>query len=125
MTKGNIPVDINPENLKCKHWKEKAVFDRNNASYPTAYLSRLDSGWEDAPWLLLLLLPPLPALPEPPAVCRFPDKSFSTTARFPVRAASTSSCSFPIANPWKKKNHRRLWGEKGEEIEKGRGVGWL
>lgn len=48
---------------------------------------------------------PLPLVPDEPlpmpADCRFPDKSFSTAARLPVRAASRSSCSFPIADPKK------------------------
>lgn len=64
------------------------------------YLSRLESGWEEAPCPLLLPLPPVPENPLPvPADWRFPDRSFSTAARFPVRAASRSSCSFPIADP--------------------------
>lgn len=64
------------------------------------HLSRLESGWEEAPCPLLLPLPPVPENPLPvPADWRFPDRSFSTAARFPVRAASRSSCSFPIADP--------------------------
>lgn len=74
--------------------------------FPRAYLSRLESGWEEVAWPPLLPLPPVPdELPPVPADCLFPDKSFSTAARFPVRAASRSSCSFPIADP----------GEKSEE----------
>lgn len=64
------------------------------------YLSRLESGWEEAPCPLPPPLPPVPENPLPvPADWRFPDRSFSTAARFPVRAASRSSCSFPIADP--------------------------
>lgn len=86
-----------------------------------SYLRRLESGWEEAPWPPLLPLPMAPDNPLPaPADCRFPDKSFSTAARFPVRAASRSSCSFPIANPREKTLRRR-----GEEKEEGRGWGRL
>lgn len=47
------------------------------------YLSRLGSGME----------------PEPePSIPFFPLNNFSTRATFPVRAASSSSCSFPILN---------------------------
>ncbi|KAI9516183.1 hypothetical protein NQZ68_019028 [Dissostichus eleginoides] len=68
----------------------------------------------EAPCPLLVPLPPVPDEPLlVPADCRFPDKSFSTAARFPVRAASRSSCSFPIADP--RKNQRR----RGEEKKKG------
>lgn len=64
------------------------------------HLSRLESGWEEAPCPLLMPLPPVPENPLPmAAVWRFPDRSFSTAARFPVRAASRSSCSFPMADP--------------------------
>lgn len=70
------------------------------------HLSRLESGWE-APCPPLLPLPPVPdeepPPPPEPADCRFPDSSFSTAARFPVRAASRSSCSFPMANPTEKR----------------------
>lgn len=46
-----------------------------------AYLSRLGRGME----------------PEPdPSIPFFPLNNFSTKATFPVRAASSSSCSFPI-----------------------------
>lgn len=76
--------------------------------YSRAYLSRLESGWEEAPCPPLMPLPPVPDDPPPvPANCRFPDKSFSTAARFPVRAASRSSCSFPIADPEKKSEEAR------------------
>lgn len=79
------------------------------------YLSRLESGWEEAPCPLLLLLPPVPENPLPvPADWRFPDRSFSTAARFPVRAASRSSCSFPIADP---KDFREDAGKRGKTGE--------
>lgn len=84
--------------------------------FPQAYLSRLESGWEEAPCPPLLPLPPVPD--DPPADCRFPDKSFSTAGRFPVRAASRSSCSFPIADPRKKSKEAR-----GREGKRGGGVG--
>lgn len=78
------------------------------------YLSRLESGWEEAPCPPLLPLPPVPDEPPPePADCRFPDRSFSTAARFPVRAASRSSCSFPMANP------TEFRGDAGKRREKG------
>lgn len=51
-----------------------------------------------------------------PADCLFPDKSFSTAARFPVRAASRSSCSFPIADP------KEIWGGAGKRRKMG---AWL
>ena len=85
-----------------------------------AYLSRLESGWEEAPCPPLLPLPPIPDDPPPvPADCRFPDKSFSTAARFPVRAASRSSCSFPIVDPPEKIYIFR--GGTGKRRKKGRG----
>lgn len=68
-----------------------------------SYLRRLERVWEDDPWLLPPPAPKLPVLPDPPpapvdpADCLFPPRSFSTAARFPVRAASSSSCSFPIS----------------------------
>lgn len=81
---------------------------------PGAYLSRLESEWEEEPCPLLLALPPVPNDPLPvPADCRFPDKSFSTAARFPVRAASRSSCSFPIADSQKKPEKARGREENG------------
>lgn len=80
------------------------------------YLSRLESGWEEAPCPPLLPLPPVPENPLPvPADWRFPERSFSTAARFPVRAASRSSCSFPISNP----------KESGEDAGKRRKQGRL
>ncbi|CAO2608820.1 hypothetical protein LEMLEM_LOCUS13959 [Lemmus lemmus] len=63
------------------------------------HLSRLESGWLEEP------RPPPPEPPPPleppppppkPEESRFPDSSFSTAGRCPVRAASSSSCSFPI-----------------------------
>lgn len=66
--------------------------------FSISYLRKLERGWEEL-WPPLLLLPAVPEDPPPiPVDCRFPDKSFSTAARFPVRAASRSSCSFPISN---------------------------
>lgn len=58
----------------CGHENEKKL---------DSYLSRLGSGME----------------PEPdPSIPFFPLNNFSTRATFPVRAASSSSCSFPILN---------------------------
>lgn len=85
-----------------------------------AYLSRLESGWEEAPWLPLLPLPPVPENPLPvPADWRFPERSFSTAARFPVRAASRSSCSFPISNP------KEFGEDAGERRKQGRSTAWV
>lgn len=73
---------------------------RPRLPHPRPYLSRLESGWEEAPCPLLLPPPLVPENPLPvPVDWRFPDRSFSTAARFPVRAASRSSCSFPITDP--------------------------
>ena len=86
-----------------------------------AYLSRLESGWEEAPCPPLLPLPPIPDDPPPvPADCRFPDKSFSTAARFPVRAASRSSCSFPIVDPPEKNIYSEEARGRGEKRGGGR-----
>lgn len=81
---------------------------------PPAHLSRLDSGCPTPPPPPPPPPPPLPPPPPPPEppppppplppepkpeLRRFPDSSFSTAGRFPVRAASSSSCSFPMARP--------------------------
>lgn len=82
----------------------------SHSSTDLPYLRRLDSGWE-ALWPLILLLPPVPDDPLPlPVDCRFPERSFSTAARFPVRAASRSSCSFPISD---REGGRRIWERGG------------
>lgn len=78
------------------------------------HLSRLDRAWleeprppppppEPPPPPLPPPEPPPPPPPPKPEESRFPDSSFSTAGRCPVRAASSSSCSFPIpraAAPW-------------------------
>lgn len=84
------------------------------------YLSRLESGWEEAPCPPLLPLPPVPENPLPvPADWRFPERSFSTAARFPVRAASRSSCSFPISNP------KESGEDAGKRGKQGRLTAWV
>lgn len=93
-----------PQTLRAPHSPLRA---------PPAHLSRLDSGCPTPPPPPPPPppLPPPPPPPEPPPpppplppepnpeLRRFPDSSFSTAGRFPVRAASSSSCSFPMARP--------------------------
>lgn len=86
----------------------RSVSCRDKASVVFSHLSRLESVWEE-------LCPPLPVFPEDPAPlaaadpadCLFPDSSFSTAGRFPVRAASSSSCSFPISHTHTHTHQRR------------------